>query len=1059
MLPLVDKGRFRELFVEELGWSKPDQPPLAVTADGESYTLTQIAGFKGVRVWACAGVPGRRTQRLIDHEVRRVSNERLVIFHDATRQEWRWPQSSDAQGKGQPRLVTHEHTVGRDNPALAQRLSLVALGLKESPTVVELLSRMRSAFDADRVTRAFYDKFLGKHKDLIKALKGIVSDDDREWYSALLMNRLMFIYFMQRKGFLDGDLDYLRKRLDGLQEIVGKGHFYEFYKDFLIPLFHEGLGARAHAYPDPRIKALIGDVPYINGGIFSMHQIEEANDIRVSDDVFRAIFDLFDQYQWHLDDRPSANPNEINPDVLGYIFEQFINQKETGAYYTKEDVTGFMTSSALFPVFLDRLQERTSINPWKRLQQDPVSYVWQSLGHGAEHPLPDDPAAAADDPAAAIWHDLAGPVHGLPGETWIEAAERREAHARLLRHIAQGGVDSSDGAVTANVNLEALAVDVIDDIDNPGDVAAAWDLLSDLKIIDPTCGSGAFLFAAIKVLQTLYSAVLDAAQVHAKTSQDPALLKVLSDAGEHANREYFVLKHATLSNLYGVDLMHEAVEIARLRLFLKLVSTIDRRQDLEPLPDLDFNIKPGNVLVGALQLSDIARDSDDLLSSGDVDAVVESAGRIQSVYAAFRNAQEHDDDDDVRAHRKTLKELLGEVRDTVDRHYFDGLGLTSPYGAWRTSHQPFHWFLEYPEVMGAGGFDVVIGNPPYVAARKVKTYRFKGFATSLLPDIFAPCTERTAQITRNDGRFAVIVPIAAQFSADYIELRRVLSGRFAHLWVSTFDRRPSGLFAGKVGVRSTIIVGSGSSDAPPLLHATTTHRWVNEYRPALFEALQYVEVPLGSPLRASAWPRLTGVGMRELLTELASKNPQRLARCFVRTSPHRFGFKGNALYWLSMFETAPAVIEPDGTASEPTMMKWVSVASKDQRDMALAVGLSKIALAWWHLNSDNLNVTLGGVGSTPVDVTRLDKDQQKALAALGARLRKELPKTSRFSIYRQRQVYRYVVPDLRPLTDEVDALLLEAHGLSGHRGALEHAYATLFKGDSDDDDAATAAAE
>ncbi len=253
-------------------------------------------------------------------------------------------------------------------------------------------------------------------------------------------------------------------------------------------------------------------------------------------------------------------------------------------------------------------------------------------------------------------------------------------------------------------------------------------------------------------------------------------------------------------------------------------------------------------------------------------------------------------------------------------------------------------------------------------------------------------------------------------------------------------------------MRSSIIIGSGSSDGPPVLHTTTTHRWVNDYRPALFEALQYVEVPLGSPLRAAAWPRLSGQGMRELLTELAAKNPQRLARCFVRVSPHRFGFKGNALYWLSVFDTAPAVVEPDGTTSEPTMMKWVSVASKEQRDMALAVGLSKIALAWWHLNSDNLNVTLGGVGSTPVDVTRLGKEEQSRLAALGGRLREALPTTSRFTYYRQRQVYRYVVPGLRPLTDEVDALLLEAHGLTGQRRALEHAYASLFKGDSDDVD-------
>lgn len=143
-------------------------------------------------------MPDRRTQRLIDHEIKRVSNERLLIFQDGSQQEWRWPQSSDTQGKSQPRLVTHPHTVGRSNPALDQRLLMITLDIDEELTVVELLKRMRSAFDADRVTRSFYDKFLEKHSDLVGALRGIRCESDQEWYSAILMSRLMFIYFMRK---------------------------------------------------------------------------------------------------------------------------------------------------------------------------------------------------------------------------------------------------------------------------------------------------------------------------------------------------------------------------------------------------------------------------------------------------------------------------------------------------------------------------------------------------------------------------------------------------------------------------------------------------------------------------------------------------------------------------------------------------------------------------------------------------------------------------------------------------------------------------------------------
>ncbi len=748
MLSLIDRAKFRQLFIEELGWSKPDLPALTVDVDGERFVLEQVAGYKGVRVWSCPSLPDRRAQRLIDHEVRRVSNERLVIFHDGAQQEWRWPQSSDTQGKGQPRLVTHTYVVGRDNRALMQRLSLVSLGFKEEPTVVELLSRMRSAFDADKITKSFYDKFLAKHRDLIKALQGISADGDREWYSALLMNRLMFIYFMQRKGFLDGDRDYLRRRLDALQGIVGKGHFYEFYRSFLIPLFHEGLGARKRQYADSRIRELIGDVPYINGGIFAVHPIEEANDIRVGDDIFRSIFDLFDQYQWHLDDRPSADPNDINPDVLGYIFEQFINQKEQGAYYTKEDVTHFMTASTLVPTLLERLQHQTGINVWQRLQAEPERYIWESLAFGHEHPAPDAVNAERQERVRPTWCEKAPPAYGLPGETWWELERRRTVRRALVDRIADGDITDVNEAISANLDLESLAVDVIDGMDTPRDVTAAWKILSEIKIIDPTCGSGAFLFAALKILQALYATVLDAAIAHARTAPDDELERLLASVRAHPNQGYFILKHATLANLYGVDLMHEAVEIARLRLFLKLVAAVEDRRDLEPLPDLDFKIKPGNVLVGALNPSDIEKQTDSLFASVEVAEVVAAANTIKEEYRAFRTAQESNDDDAVAAHRASLRNLLREVGATVDRHYFAVHGAQGPLDRWRAIHQPFHWFVEYPEVMANGGFDVVIGNPPYIARNKVKGYAYKGFDTDTLPDIYAPCTERAGQIAR-----------------------------------------------------------------------------------------------------------------------------------------------------------------------------------------------------------------------------------------------------------------------------------------------------------------------
>ena len=173
-----------------------------------------------------------------------------------------------------------------------------------------------------------------------------------------MLNRMMFVYFIQKQDFLDGDEHYLRNRLVKVQEQEGPDKFQRFYRKFLLRLFHEGLG-QPQAERSPELTALLGKVPYLNGGIFDRHALERDNpDINIPDAAFQQIFGYFDQYQWHLDDRPSGNDNEINPDVLGYIFEKYVNQKQMGAYYTKEDITGYIARNTVIPRLLEMAHSR-----------------------------------------------------------------------------------------------------------------------------------------------------------------------------------------------------------------------------------------------------------------------------------------------------------------------------------------------------------------------------------------------------------------------------------------------------------------------------------------------------------------------------------------------------------------------------------------------------------------------------------------------------------------------------------------------------------------------------
>lgn len=1040
-IDFVNRGDLRSLFTEELGWNRPDHPPVTVEADGQNYRLTQVAGFKGIRVWECNAVPDSRAQRLIDHAIKKISDERLIVFSDHNLQEWRWPQAGNVHGGGQPRLVTHRHVVGSANAALDQRLAMIEIGLDEEPSVVELLRRMRSAFDADKVTKAFYDKFLDKHKALVNAIEGLDVKGEREWYSALLMNRLMFIYFMQRKGFMDNDRDYLRNRLEKHRSRSGENRFFEFYRDFLLPLFHEGLGAPGLSAVHENIRNLLGDVPYINGGIFSVHELEVAHpDMRIPDGVFESIFDLFDSYQWHLDDRPTANANEINPDVLGYIFEQFINQKDQGAYYTKDDVTHFMTSSTLLPVFLERLEAATGINPWSYVASEPNRYIWESLTYGTDVLLPEKIAAQISTFPRTDWNNKATPDYALAGETWWEVEHRRTTTESLISACRNGEINNVAAAVTANLDLESLVTDVIDGMDNPADVVAAWSILTDLKIIDPTCGSGAFLFAALKILQSLYGAVLDAARVHARTSTDPDLLSLLDQVNHHPSAIYFIHKHATLSNLYGVDLMKEATEIARLRLFLKLIATIERRQDLEPLPDLDFNIKCGNVLVGALDAEEI-KDHNDLFADQQIDGVLAQAAAVTDAYRGFRESQENEKDPAlVKSARDSLASRLADVRANVNAHYYSANGLRGDVDKWVANHAPFHWFIEFPEVFDKGGFDVVIGNPPYVAKKNIN-YSFSGFKTDGTPDIYAPCTERASQITRADGRMTLIIPISAQFGNDFRDLRQLLERRFSHLWVSAFSRNPAALFSAGLGVRSTIVVGAGKNTTGNSLYVTKTHRWIDEYRPALFETLTYVHANSGH--QKAGWIRLVDEGVAELFQLLlAKRNIDQLIR---RHGTSSLGFKTTALYWLSVFDEDPPSYTLALDQIPQTKIGRLRFGSDFDMKVVLAILASKLAFVWWYSTGDDFDVTGDGLKSTPVDVSLLSSEAKKCLAELADEMVSHFPKHVAFTKYAGKWMGNYVHAEMRGITDKIDRILASELGYDHLLPSLEHAYYCVYK--------------
>jgi hypothetical protein len=660
----------------------------------------------------------------------------------------------------------------------------------------------------------------------------------------------------------------------------GKDRFLSFYRYFLLRLFHEGLGQPADLRKKD-LEGLIGDVPYLNGGLFDVHDLETANpDIQIPDEAFEKLFDFFDAYQWHLDERPLRADNEINPDVLGYVFEKYINQKLMGAYYTKEDITGYIARNTVVPFLFNAAEKKCSIafKPesavWRLLRDDPDRYIYPAVRHGVDMPLPPAVVAGVTDLSRrGGWNGPTTPEFGLPTETWREYMARRKRCEELRARLKAEEIRTINDLVTYNLDISQFAEDVIENCEGPELLRAFYRSIaghipeksnekyeSGMSVLDPACGSGAFLFAALNILEPLYEACLDRMEAfledleRSSTPHHPAKFsdfrKVLDEVARHPNRRYFILKSIIINNLYGVDIMEEAVEICKLRLFLKLVAQVEKVKHLEPLPDIDFNIRPGNSLVGFASLDEVKKTLEGTLGFEQkaVNQIIEDADVVDSAFAKFREMQiVHGlDASKFSAAKVEWRQRLAKLRDELDRYLAGEYGVdpASPELSvqWRQSHKPFHWLAQFYRIMAGGGFDVIIGNPPYVEMSDVlDQYQIKGFELTKTGNLFSICCERFVQLGRQKGRLGVIVPISAVSTPRMLPLMKYLTKRMSPLHVSNFAVRPGKLFVG-VDMNLSILTGRfGSPNGDHQLFSTHYNRWRVEYRPYVFPTLRYVE--------------------------------------------------------------------------------------------------------------------------------------------------------------------------------------------------------------------------
>src|SRR5258708_8329126 len=252
--------------------------------------------------------------------------------------------------------------------------------------------------------------------------------------------------------------------------------------------------------------------------------------------------------------------------------------------------------------------------------------------------------------------------------------------------------------------------------------------------------------------------------------------------------------------------MDEAIEICKLRLFLKLVAQVDDVRRIEPLPDIDFNIQAGNTLVGFATKGEIDHQPGSGFRLYNVEELLSKVESADRALASFRDLQTRIGVSAAtfKQAKKGVQKQLDSIRADLDTALMQDYGLDD-LATFRRTHRAFHWYMEFNAVMANGGFDVIVGNPPWKEYSAVRQqYTIRNYQTERCGNLHGICTERGLSLCTQHGRMSFIVQLPLANSSRMETVRTLLTHASTSLFVITFDDRPGKLFDGLEHCRSTI---------------------------------------------------------------------------------------------------------------------------------------------------------------------------------------------------------------------------------------------------------------
>jgi len=859
-------------------------------------------------------------------------------------------------------------------------------------------------FDRSDVIEEFYILYKKTREYLLKPnnLKGISEQEKREEFVDNFMMQMLTLWYLQERGFFNNDKNYFITKFKELKQKKLFNGFKNYY-EFLVYLFEKisGYADKQYIDDDPKIGkvVVIGPAVFLNGKhskaisipdkcfyqegitekLINIQPKKGKQKITENDITFDVpLLNLFESRDWVEGD--------IDEYVLGSLYEKLMTEdkrKKTGSYYTPEEITSYICKKTIEPYLVDRVNEKFNKN-FETIDQI------------------------------------------------IESNDRD-----ILLYL--------------------------------------FEQLKEIKILDPAVGSAHFLESAINILVSIYEKIREKAkELNIKKGLEIIatdekgkiktinLLEISDDEFKLLVKFFIILS----KNIYGVDINPSALKVAKARLFLTLAKhfKVGKEKDIFiRFPNVHFNLREGNSLIGYVEIGKEKETKQPTLfdfgiREEEIDYITEKIKVVEELKSYLeKTAKSLNLDGNIVEEVKELNKILAKRK--IDWNDFEKVlrtkeklitiliaSLNSKYAKplndllneitdlfnqkldekFAEEHsikledlkkiKTFHWIFEFPEVfLDRGGFDVVVGNPPYGNTLEDVEKEICKDYSSYTGEIASVFVERCIPMNKNMGYFSFIITYAITFNKDLSGTRKFIFENYEECFISTFDRDKCRFFDNMTQSVSIMLCKRKTQKKNCKFYTSQMFRVMPEINSIDYQlANSYL---LGDKVGVSFQEkhRLPKIGQKTILDILGKiVNNKQTVSDLISNRGEKVWIRTSGNYWYNAWDRKPY---------QSSEVKHITVKKEFKDFLVLLVNSSTFYL-WFRIYGDGRHMNIDIMKAFPIPFS----EKIKSVSGIISFASKLLMNFLFFNFDEEHN--RFNTSNVKPVIDICDVIIGKLYGLS-----------------------------